>query len=155
MVRLFDAEFLRDRDLVAALFVEYGESLDFKLCFQGFDRELAGLPGAYAAPRGCVLLAELKGDVVGCVALRPLGDDGVCEMKRLYVKPVHRGLGAGRMLAEAIVERARSIGYQSMRLDTIGNMHAALAIYERMGFEVIEAYYNNPMADVVYMELQL
>lgn len=155
MVRLLDAQFLRDRDLVAALFVEYGESLGFELCFQGFDQELAGLPGAYAAPRGCVLLAELDGEVVGCVALRPLGDDGACEMKRLYVKPAHRGLGAGRMLAEAIVERARSIGYQSMRLDTIGNMHAAIAIYERMGFVVIEPYYNNPLADVVYMELQL
>lgn len=155
MVRLFEARFPHDRDDVATLFREYAESLGFDLCFQGFDKELADLPGKYAAPNGCVLLADVDECVVGCVALRPLDELGVCEMKRLYVKPKYRNVGAGRMLAEAIVDRARTKGYSAMRLDTIATMHSAIRLYQHMGFVRIEPYCHNPIPEAVYMELRL
>ena len=113
------------------LFLAYAESLDFDLCFQGFDAELRGLPGDYAEPAGRLLLAEREGRGVGCVALRPLGDDA-CEMKRLYLEPSERGTGLGRRLAFAIIAEGRSIGYRCMRLDTVPSMAAAIAIMASM-----------------------
>jgi ribosomal protein S18 acetylase RimI-like enzyme len=141
-------------DSVRVLFEEYAASLDFNLCFQNFATELADLPGAYAPPDGALLLAVEAGEAAGCVALRRSSDDA-CEMKRLYIRPRYRGRGAGRMLAEAIVEQGRLLGYRSMRLDTIPSMRQAQALYESLGFTDIAAYYHNPIEGARYMELQL
>ena len=142
-------------EAVRRLFRAYAEWLGVSLCFQGFDEEVAGLPGAYAPPAGRLLVARAGGDVVGCVALRPLGP-GVCEMKRLYVAPGFAGAGIGRALAERIIEKARAIGYEKMRLDTIPErMPAAQHLYESLGFREIPAYYDNPLEGVVMLELTL
>ena len=143
-----------DIDAARALFEEYAAALDFELCFQDFQTELDALPGAYAPPTGDLLLAEVDGDVVGCVAVRQL-DEGVCEMKRLYVRPDFRRHGIGRALAARIVGRGRALGYQTMRLDTVETMHAARALYRDLGFRETDAYYHNPLPDVVYMEREL
>ena len=143
-----------DIGTVRALFLEYGESLDFDLCFQGFDRELEELPGEYAAPRGRILIAEEEGRTVGCVALRDLGE-GVCEMKRLYVRPDFRRNGSGRELAEEIVAIAMQEGYRKMRLDTLASMKAAITLYTAMGFSEIESYRFNPVCGAVCLELNL
>lgn len=140
---------------VADLFREYEVSLGVSLCFQGFAEELAGLPGKYAPPKGELLLARVGGAVAGCVALRPLDEDGACEMKRLYVRPAFRGTGAGRRLAGAIVAAAVERGYRVMRLDTLEKLGAAVALYEAMGFRRIGAYCVNPLDGVLYMEKTL
>ena len=139
---------------IRALFLEYGRSLDFNLCFQGFDEELAGLPGAYAPPGGRLLLARAEGAVIGGVGLRPLEAD-ICEMKRLYVRPGHRALKAGRALAEALIDEARAIGYRAMRLDTLPDMGPAQALYQTLGFRDIPPYYANPIPGARYCELAL
>jgi putative acetyltransferase len=137
------------------LFLEYAQSLGFSLCFQDFDKELAGLPGDYAPPEGRLLLAECDGQLAACVALHKL-DPGTCEMKRLYLRPQFRGRGLGRALAERIIAEARQIGYQRMRLDTVEPvMKDAVAMYRRLGFEEIAAYRTNPIAGAMYMELAL
>jgi putative acetyltransferase len=137
------------------LFLEYAQSLGFSLCFQNFDQELAGLPGDYAPPSGRLLLAEVEGQLAGCVALHKLGNQ-ICEMKRLYLRPEFRGKGAGRALAEAIVAEARSIGYERIRLDTVEPvMKDAVAMYRRIGFQEIAPYCENPMPGALYMELIL
>ncbi len=144
-----------DLEAIHALFVEYAESLGFSLCFQGFDEELATLPGRYAPPSGRLLIACKQQVPVGCVGLRALEDEGVCEMKRLYVKPETRGAGLGWRLAADIIREAQAIGYRQMRLDTLKSMKSADTIYRNFGFYAIPAYYHNPHPEVRYFELNL
>src|ERR1700735_2657539 len=137
------------------LFLEYAQSLGFSLCFQNFDHELAALPGDYAPPEGCLLLAEYETQLAGCVALHQL-EPGVCEMKRLYLRPQFRNQGLGRALAERIIMEARQIGYHRMRLDTVEPvMRDALAMYRKLGLTEIGPYRANPIAGAIYMELNL
>jgi len=136
------------------LFTEYANSIEIDLCFQSFDRELAELPGCYAPPEGRLLLAQENEQAAGCAALRKIGD-GICEMKRLYVRPAFRRKGLGCSLAEAVIAAAREIGYDRMRLDTLNSMTEAIALYESLGFQRIPAYYNNPSGCAVFMELKL
>ena len=141
--------------LARQLFEEYASWLEISLCFQNFDKELAGLPGDYALPHGRLLLAIEGEQLAGCVALRPL-PDGACEMKRLYVRPTFRGRGLGRKLVATTLEAAREIGYERMLLDTLpGKMDQALAMYRRLGFKEIDAYYDNPVEGATFMELSL
>jgi len=140
---------------VRNLFVEYQRWLNFSLCFQGFDTELADLPGKYAPPNGRIYIAAVAENIAGCIAVRPMDEEGICEMKRLFVREEFRGLGIGRLLAERIIADARQIGYRTMRLDTLQRMETARALYTTLGFNVIPAYYDNPMEEVVYMELHL
>ena len=142
-------------EIVRNLFLEYGESLDFDLCFQDFDQELAGLPGDYAPPGGELLLARVDGGPAGVVGFRPQAD-GICEMKRLYVRPEFRGLSLGRRLTGAILDRALKSGYGAMRLDTIGEtMKTAQALYGALGFRQIPPYYENPIPGAVYYQIDL
>ncbi len=138
-----------DIGAVRDLFREYQEFLGVDLCFQGFDDELATLPGAYAPPAGALLLAVADGDFCGCVGMRPIGGDQ-CEMKRLYVRPRWRGYGLGRRLADAVMTRARRSGYRCMVLDTLEVLQPAIALYRSIGFSPIAGYYNNPLQGVSY-----
>jgi len=140
---------------IRTLFLEYAGGLNFNLCFQNFDRELEELPGAYGLPHGRLILCEVDGRPAGCIAVKPLGS-GVCELKRLFVRPEFRRRKLGLKLTQHIIEEARSIGYTVMRLDTIrGTMDNAIALYESVGFREIPAYYHNPIPNAFYMELQL
>ena len=154
MVTLVQVETSEQIEEVRRLLREYEASLNVSLCFQGFEKELAELPGDYAPPRGRLLLAFDDGQPAGCVALRGL-DDETCEMKRLYLRPGFRGRGAGRRLAAAVIEDARKLGYIRMRLDTLAAMREAKALYESLGFKRIEPYYRNPHPGTEFMELDL
>ena len=151
---IFQAESDDDVGAARALFLEYARALEFSLCFQDFDAELAALPGRYARPTGRLLLAHLAGAVAGCVGVRDLGS-GVCEMKRLYVRPAFRGKTIGRALAEAALAEARAAGYERMRLDTISSMDAARTLYDDLGFTDIAPYCDNPIEGAAYMEITL
>jgi GNAT superfamily N-acetyltransferase len=141
---------------IRALFVEYARSLDFNLCFQSFDKELDALPGRYAPPHGRLILCRVNGAAAGCIAVKPLRTDGLCEMKRLFVRPKFRGKGIGLKLAARIIEDAKRIGYRAMRLDTItGHMNAAIAMYRSLGFKEIPPYYDNPVPNATFFELTL
>jgi ribosomal protein S18 acetylase RimI-like enzyme len=144
-----------DLDAARRLFRAYVESLGFSLNFQDVEDELANLPGPYAPPSGSILLAVVDDEPVGVVAVQPLDDEGACEMKRLYVDPNFRGQGIGRALAAAVVNEARTLGYDVMRLDTVDSMTAARQLYRSLGFEERDAYYHNPLDDAVYMERSL
>ena len=163
------AETAADVALARELFVEYAKWLAVDLCFQGFESELATLPGAYAPPRGRLLLAGVRPGAFACIALRPLEADGACcaggvgagsvdaigEVKRLYVQPAHRGEGWGRRLAEALIAEARTVGYRELKLDTLEWMGDARKLYSKLGFRECPAYYDNPLPGVVYMALAL
>ncbi len=141
-------------EVVRRLFEEYAASLGVDLCFQGFDEELAMLPGDYRRPLGRLLLALDGSEGAGCVGLRPLAP-GICEMKRLYVRPPYRGTGLGQRLAERIVDEGRSAGYQRMRLDTLATMGRARALYAELGFVTIPPYRPNPIDGAEFLELDL
>ncbi|MBI4206685.1 MAG: GNAT family N-acetyltransferase [Betaproteobacteria bacterium] len=140
--------------LIRQLFLEYAQSLGFSLCFQGFDKEVASLPGDYAPPGGCLVIARSGGEVAGCVGVRPL-DRTRCEMKRLYVKPMFRGRGWGRRLAEAAITRARAAGYRRMYLDTLPAMKEARALYASLDFKPCAPYYDNTCLGSDCFELKL
>ena len=154
MQKIFQAETGKELRMIKMLFAEYADLLEFNLDFQDFEEELVNLPGDYAPPLGCLLLAEYKDQLAGCVSLRQLSGE-VCEMKRLYVRPQFRGLGIGRALAEAIIEQARKIGYTRMRLDTVPSMEIARMLYTSLGFKQISPYRYNPIEGAVFMELKL
>jgi GNAT superfamily N-acetyltransferase len=140
------------------IFQEYAHQLGVDLCFQNFEAELAGLPGDYAPPQGCLLLALVDGEIAGCCAMRPLETvdyANACEMKRLYVRLAFRGFGLGRQLAEAVLDAARIAGYHSLLLDTLNDMEAARALYEDLGFKDIPPYYHNPIAGAHYLKVDL
>ena len=139
---------------VKSLFSEYASRLGIDLSFQDFDREFAALPGDYAPPTGCILLAKEESEAVGCVALRRISED-VCEMKRLYVKPTFRKQGIGGRLAESMMEEARLRGYRIMKLDTLPSMREALRLYESLGFRKTTPYRHNPVKGAVFMQLDL
>ena len=154
MIKIINAQTAEHYQYARELFVRYADFLGFDLEFQGFSRELATLPGEYAPPEGCILLADDSGQIAGCVALRPL-EDKICEMKRLFVRSDYRGRGMGRMLACSVIDRAREKGYEKMRLDTIATMKEARTLYYSLEFRNIKAYRYNPLDDPSYMELDL
>ncbi len=138
------------------LMLEYAQWLEFNLCFQGFEEELRTLPGKYAPPKGRLLLAYVDQQLAGMGALRPMDEAGVCEMKRLYVRPAFRGYRLGRRLAERLIGDADAIGYERMRLDTVpGKMDSAIALYRELGFHEIPGYYATPVNHTLFMELEL
>jgi putative acetyltransferase len=139
-----------DLDEIRVMLREYAAWLEVDLCFQNFEQELAALPGEYQPPSGCLLVAPSA----GCIALRAI-DHEICEMKRLYVRPAHRGSGLGRRLAHAIIEEARSLGYRRMRLDTMPKMGSAQGLYKSLGFHDIDPYRYNPEPGARFLELQL
>ena len=152
-----------DVTLARTLFVEYAQWLNVDLCFQGFDQELRTLPGAYAPPRGRLLLAGTAENAFACIALRALGsagdqsrnDEGVGEVKRLYVQPTHRNQGWGERLVRALIAEAGALGYRELKLDTLDWMAGARALYERLGFSECRPYYANPLRGAVYMAMRL
>jgi GNAT superfamily N-acetyltransferase len=154
MLKIIIAETEEHIKHIHVLFREYEKQLNVDLCFQDFETELANLPGVYAHPEGCMLLAEYDNKIAGCVTLKKIGE-GVCEMKRLYVRPAFRGKAIGRKLSEAIIAEARRIGYKKMRLDTLIRLSEAITLYRSIGFKEIKPYVFNPLDDVIYMELEL
>ncbi|HEY7482623.1 MAG TPA: GNAT family N-acetyltransferase [Gemmatimonadales bacterium] len=152
--RILEADGPEALALVRRLFEEYAASLEVDLCFQGFEEELAGLPGAYARPAGGLLLGFDGDEPAGCAAFRPL-EPGIAEMKRLYVRPSARGGGWGRRLAQRVVDDARAAGYQRIRLDTLPSMRTALALYQALGFREIAPYRHNPVRGTRFLELRL
>jgi ribosomal protein S18 acetylase RimI-like enzyme len=155
-VRLAKVRHAEEIAAAATLFREYVDWLGIDLSFQGFEAELASLPGKYAPPSGELMLAySPAGETLGCVAVRPLAGSTVCEMKRLYVRPAARGLGVGAALVAAIIISAEELGYTEMKLDTLPSMPEAYALYRRFGFSEIAAYYHNPVPGTVYLGKRL
>jgi putative acetyltransferase len=154
-ISISQAESSAEIAIVRELFVEYAESLGFSLCFQNFESELAGLPGDYSPPNGRLLLARCGTESAGCVALHSL-EPGICEIKRLYVRPQFRGTGVGKTLTNAVISEATSIGYKKVRLDTVEpKMKNAVGLYRALGFREIAPYRPNPIEGAMYMELEL
>jgi len=151
---LIQAETGPQIETIRQLLRDYASSLGFDLDFQDFAQELATLPGRYAAPGGCLLLALEDGEAAGCAALQRIGAD-TCEMKRLYVRPGLRGRGTGRRLAVSLVEKARALGYARMRLDTVPWMREAIALYGSLGFKETAPYRFNPIEGALFLELDL
>ncbi len=159
MISILPATTTEHYDFARTLFREYQASLGIDLCFQSFEQELAGLPGKYAPPRGTLLLAWMEsheGDIpVGVIAMRPI-DENICEMKRLYVRPIARGHNLGRRLIQQLIDFAHEAGYSRMRLDTLtGLMDHAIALYREFGFHDIPAYYDSPLSNELFLELDL
>lgn len=154
MIKIVEANTKEFVEKTKELIREYAQSLEFDLGFQGFDQEMENFPGQYASPRGCLYIALDADQPVGCVALRDLGQ-GVCEMKRLYVKKHLRGQKVGRLLAEVIIKAARDMGYNYMRLDTIPSMKHANMLYNALGFKKIAPYRFNPIEGATFFELNL
>jgi putative acetyltransferase len=154
-MKLIQATTAEDIQEARQLFEEYASWVEISLCFQNFDKELAELPGYYAPPSGRLFLAVDGDDVMGCVALRKIGER-IGEMKRLYVRPEFRGRGLGRTLTQKLIAEAKQIGYESLRLDTLpGKMDQAIAMYRSLGFREIAPYYRNPVEGATFMELIL
>jgi len=153
-IRISEARWPQDRAIVEALFREYVVSLTEDISFQNVDDEFAGLPGKYARPSGVVLIARDGEEAAGAIAYRMV-EPGVCEMKRLYVRPAFRGSGLGRELANELIEDARLHGYRTMLLDTLASMQSARALYRDLGFVPVAPYYDNPLPGVMYMALEL
>lgn len=140
-----------DLEAVKTLFRAYVDWLGIDLSYQGFEEELAGMPGKYAPPEGALFAAKNEdGQVVGCVGLRRFGNNGTCEMKRLYVLPVGRGLGVGGALVSRVLEAAVEAGYRDMVLDTLPSMTGAIKLYRAAGFEEVSAYYDTPIEETVF-----
>ena len=154
MLRIFQAETSEHYAAARELFEEYAAGLGHDLCFQHFSDELAALPGAYAPPRGRLLLARSDDVAVGCIALREQSAT-ICEMKRMYIRPAWRRRGIARELAQELIRIAREIGYERMRLDTLASMTPARQLYESIGFRQVEPYYHNPIPGAVFYELDL
>ena len=141
-----------DLEQVVLLFQEYAADLNENLCFQSFDAELQDPLKKYGPPNGALYLAYWNQEPAGCIALQPLTSPGICEMKRLYLKPAYRKLGLGKLLVSTILNKAIELGYRSMRLDTLEKLQPAIRLYESYGFIQTNAYYENPLEGVVYME---
>jgi GNAT superfamily N-acetyltransferase len=154
MLSIRDADSAGDLLDARMLFEEYAATLEHDLSVQEFQQELATLPGAYARPRGRLLLARWNETLAGCVALRPL-DAHTCELKRLYVRAAFRSHRIGRSLVERIIQNAGEVGYQKIRLDTLPSMAPAIALYRRLGFYPIDSYQDNPVPGAMFLELQL
>jgi len=153
-VRLVQAETPDEFEQGRSLFREYAEALSFDLCFQDFEHELEQLPSVYGASEGRLLLVYSGPELAGCVGVRRFAP-GICEMKRMYLRPQFRGQGIGRQMATAIVNAARALGYQEMRLDTVPWMKEAIALYESLGFQDIAPYRPNPIPGARYLQLVL
>ncbi len=155
MIKIVQAATPAQVEEARTLFREYEKWLDVDLCFQGFEEELAQLPGKYAKPNGRLLLAKVEKEFAGCIALRKI-NDGVCEMKRLFVRKDFRGLGLGKILIEKLINEARQISYHKMRLDTLPvKMPQAVKLYKTFGFYEISPYYKNPHDETLFLELNL
>lgn len=145
---------MEELEEVRDIFVEYAAFLQVDLCFQDFEKELQTLRQVYLPPFGCIILAKEENQVLGCIALKPIGE-GVCEMKRLYVKPAARGKGLGNQLVEELIGFAQKVGYKTMKLDTISSLKEAIKLYRAKGFVETNPYVYNPLADVYYFQLTL
>jgi putative acetyltransferase len=157
-IRLITPTTAQELETLRHIFREYAQQLQVDLCFQGFEAELANLPGEYAEPRGALLMALQDEEPVGCCALRPLDSVdyvNACEMKRLYVRADLRGAGIGRQLAEAMLDAARLAGYDCVLLDTLNDMESARALYQDLNFEEIPPYYHNPIEGAHYLKVNL
>ncbi len=154
MLKIKKAETKEEIEIIRELFLEYARSLNFDLCFQNFNEELANLPGGYSPPDGILLIGYWNNKPAGCVALRKL-EENICEMKRLYVKSIFRGKNIGRALTEELVAGAIKLGYKKMRLDTVPSMPTAQKLYRSLGFYDIKPYRKNPVEGAICMELNL
>jgi putative acetyltransferase len=154
MIKIVEANTKEFVERAKELIREYSQSLEFDLGFQDFDKEMEDFPGQYTSPKGCLYIALDENQPVGCVALRDLGQD-ICEMKRLYVKPLFRGQKVGKLLAEVVIKAARDMGYDYMRLDTIPSMKQANMLYNALGFKQIPPYRFNPIEGATFFELNL
>ena len=143
-----------DLENIKLLFNEYTTMLGVNLAFQGYDEEIKNLPGKYALPYGRLYIAYYDNKAAGCIALRKFENDG-CEMKRLFVRPEYRHLKIGKKLVDKIIENARELKYKYMVLDTLSNLHEAVSLYRKSGFQEVEAYYENPLDNVLYFKLEL
>lgn len=157
-IQLLPADSPEALEAARSIMREYAQSLGIDLCFQGFEDELAALPGDYAEPTGALWLAWVDGELAGCGAFRALPDvdyANACEMKRLYVRRAFRRFGLGRLLAQALMDAATQAGYSAMLLDTLDDMEAARELYASLGFEEIPPYYFNPIAGAHYLKADL